>query len=370
MKEHESNLPFVQIKNLTKIFNGYKALDNLYLDIYKGELFCILGGSGSGKTTLLRILAGLDSPDEGSIIVDGIDMKDIPPYKRPINLMFQSYALFPHMNVWDNVAFGLKRERCPKQEITKRVEYMLNMVKLLPYHQRKPHQLSGGQRQRVALARSLIKKPKLLLLDEPLGALDRKLREETQFELIKLQQEIGTTFIVVTHDQEEAMTLASRICIMDSGQISQVADPRTIYENPNCLDVAKFIGSINIFEGQVSEDESTHIRVISNEIENPIYAGYSSNANCSINQNVSIGVRPEKLELTETKPKTQYNWGAGKIVGVVYMGSLSFLRMKLKHSNKILNITVSNIDRHDDDWITGEEVYVTWEPSNLIILTI
>ncbi len=242
-------VPYVRIEKVTKKFGDFIAVDDVSLDIYRGEVFCLLGGSGCGKTTLLRMLAGFEEPTAGKISIDGVDMTGIAPYERPVNMMFQSYALFPHMTVEQNVSFGLKQDKLPRGEIRDRVAAMLELVKLTQFAGRKPHQLSGGQRQRVALARSLVKRPKLLLLDEPLGALDRKLREHTQFELINIQEKLGVTFVVVTHDQEEAMTLASRIGVMNHGEIVQVGTPSDIYEYPTSRFVADFVGSVNLFEG-------------------------------------------------------------------------------------------------------------------------
>ena len=259
--------PFIQIKNVTKKFGEFTAVDNVSLDIYENELFCLLGGSGSGKSTLLRILAGFEDLTSGQVLIDGIDMANIEPWNRPINMMFQSYALFPHMTVAKNIAFGLKRDKVPKKEIEERVAEMLTMMQIEAFADRKPDQLSGGQRQRVALARSLIKRPKLLLLDEPLGALDKKLREETQFELVNIQDKLGVTFVVVTHDQEEAMTLATRIGVMGNGVITQVDEPRDVYEYPSSRFVAEFIGSINLFEGRIYEDEVEHVKIKSKEAD-------------------------------------------------------------------------------------------------------
>jgi putrescine transport system ATP-binding protein len=253
--------PYVEIERVTKTFGDFKAVDDVSLKIYKGEIFCLLGASGCGKTTLLRMLGGFEMPSSGRILIDGEDMTGVPPYERPVNMMFQSYALFPHMNVEQNVAFGLKQDRVPKAEIAERVATMLELVKLGGFAKRRPHQLSGGQRQRVALARSLVKRPKVLLLDEPLGALDKKLREHTQFELIGLQDKLGVTFLVVTHDQEEAMTLASRIGVMDHGEIVQAGTPSEIYEFPSSKFVADFVGSVNIFEGKLIEDEPEYVRI-------------------------------------------------------------------------------------------------------------
>src|SRR6185369_12511670 len=253
--------PYIRIEHVTKKFGEFVAVNNVSLNIYRGELFSLLGGSGCGKTTLLRMLAGFETPTGGKIYIDGVDMAGIPPYDRPTNMMFQSYALFPHMTVEQNVSFGLKQDKYPESEIKQRVSQMLDMVQLTPFAKRKPHQLSGGQRQRVALARSLVKQPKLLLLDEPLGALDKKLREATQFELVNIQEQLGVTFIVVTHDQEEAMTLSSRIGVMNAGQIVQTGTPQEIYEFPNSRFVADFIGSVNLFEGVVTEDEPEYVRI-------------------------------------------------------------------------------------------------------------
>src|SRR5450631_1217270 len=270
--------PYVQIERVTKSFGDFKAVDDVSLNIYRREIFCLLGASGCGKTTLLRMLGGFETPSSGRILIDGEDMTDVPPYERPVNMMFQSYALFPHMNVERNVAFGLKQDRLPKHEIQERVATMLDQVKMSDYAKRMPHQLSGGQRQRVALARSLVKRPKLLLLDEPLGALDKKLREHTQFELISLQDKLGVTFIVVTHDQEEAMTLASRIGVMNHGEIVQSGTPSEIYEFPNSKFVADFIGSVNIFEGKLLEDEPEYVRIGSPELGGTVYVSHGISA--------------------------------------------------------------------------------------------
>jgi putrescine transport system ATP-binding protein len=257
--------PYVSFKNITKRFGDFVAVDDLSLDIFNREFFALLGASGCGKSTLLRMLAGFETPTSGQIILDGVDMTGIPPHRRPVNMMFQSYALFPHMTVGANIAFGLKQEGMATSEIDDRVAKMLKLVKLEQFSKRKPHQLSGGQRQRVALARSVAKRPKLLLLDEPLGALDKKLREETQFELMDLQQELGLTFIVVTHDQEEAMTMADRMAVMDKGRIVQVGTPAETYEAPNSKFIADFIGSVNLFEGEVTKSASGNVEIAAKE---------------------------------------------------------------------------------------------------------
>src|SRR5450432_1149663 len=290
--------PYVQVDRISKSFGEFKAVDDVSLKIYQGEIFCLLGASGCGKTTLLRMLGGFETPSSGRIFIDGEDMTGVPPYERPVNMMFQSYALFPHMNVERNVAFGLKQDRLPKHEIQERVATMLDQVKMSDYAKRMPHQLSGGQRQRVALARSLVKRPKLLLLDEPLGALDRKLREHTQFELLSIQEKLGVTFVVVTHDQEEAMTLSSRVGVMNRGEIVQVGTPRQIYEFPASRFVADFIGSVNMFEGKLIEDEPNYVRIGSPELGGTIYVSHGISA--PPEAIVWAAVRPEKIFMSTT----------------------------------------------------------------------
>ena len=264
---------YVRLIGVTKKFGDFTAIDNVSLDIYQREFFSLLGPSGCGKTTILRMLAGFETPSVGSILLDGENMSEVPPYLRPVNMMFQSYALFPHMTVEKNITFGLKQDKVPQLEIKQRVEEVIELVQLAPFAKRKPHQLSGGQRQRVALARSLVKKPKMLLLDEPLGALDKKLREQTQFELMNIQEQVGLTFVIVTHDQEEAMTVSSRIAVMNHGGIVQVATPTQLYEYPNTRYVSEFIGSVNILEGRVTECGSDHIDIESTEAGCRIHAG-------------------------------------------------------------------------------------------------
>src|SRR5215467_1695433 len=289
----------VRFDGVSKQFSAVAAVERVSLDIFPGEFFALLGPSGCGKTTLLRLLAGLDTPDEGRILLDGEDIASVPPYRRPINMMFQSYALFPHLTVEGNVAFGLKQERLPKTEITARVEQMLALVRLEGLGKRKPHQLSGGQRQRVALARSLVKRPRVLLLDEPLAALDKKLRGETQFELMQLQERLGLTFIIVTHDQQEAMTVADRIGVMDHGRLVQVAAPAEIYEQPNSRWVADFIGEVNLLEGRVSET-GTHGIVVASAAAGRVRA--ASSAPVKSGDTVWLGLRPEKVRITREQP--------------------------------------------------------------------
>jgi putrescine transport system ATP-binding protein len=362
--------PFVRIKNVTKKFGDVYAVSDVSLDIYKSELFCLLGGSGSGKSTLLRMLAGFEEPTSGTIEIDGQDMTHVAPYNRPVNMMFQSYALFPHMNVEQNIAYGLKRDHLPKDEIHRRVEELLALVKLQDYGKRKPHQLSGGQRQRVALARALAKRPKLLLLDEPLGALDKKLREETQFELVKIQETLGVTFIVVTHDQEEAMSLATRIGVMNYGEIAMIGEPTDIYEFPNSKFVAGFIGSVNMVEGVVTEDEPGHVRIRSAELGCDIYVGHG--VDCAPDQILWWAIRPEKIALTRDKPEATE--GANVTRGIVeeigYLGDMSVYQLRLD-SGKHIRVTQTNTVRGNPDAITwDEEVYLSWGDNAGSVLTV
>ncbi len=365
--------PFVRIRNVTKKFGDVAAVDDLSLDIYKGELFCLLGGSGSGKSTLLRMLAGFEVPTSGTIEIDGQDMANVAPYNRPINMMFQSYALFPHMTVWNNIAYGLKRDHMPRGEIAARVDELLKLVKLEAYGERKPHQLSGGQRQRVALARALAKRPKLLLLDEPLGALDKKLREETQFELVKIQETLGVTFIVVTHDQEEAMSLATRIGVMNQGEIAMVGEPTEIYEFPNSRFVANFIGSANMVEGVVTEDEPDHVRINSAELGTDIYVDHG--VDCSPEQILWWAIRPEKMVLTRDRPEAQpgipdgANMVKGYVEDIAYLGDMTVYQVRLENG-RYIRVTKTNALRGDPNAISWDEaVWVSWDGHSGSVLT-
>jgi putrescine transport system ATP-binding protein len=378
---------YIRIENVTKKFGEFVAVSDVSLSIYQGEIFCLLGGSGCGKTTLLRMLAGFETPTAGRIFIDGQDMEGVPPYKRPVNMMFQSYALFPHMSVEGNVAFGLKQEGAPKAEIAERVQAMLSMVKLEQFAKRKPHQLSGGQRQRVALARALIKRPKLLLLDEPLGALDKKLREHTQFELVNLQEKLGVTFVVVTHDQEEAMTLASRIGVMNHGRIVQVGTPHEIYEFPGTRFVSEFIGNVNMFEGRIVEDEPDHVTINSPELGGTIYVGHGVSA--APNAVVWAAVRPEKVMIDRAPPGApsgvpdnvlaqagadaagvpRCNTAQGVVKEIAYMGDVSIYIVQLE-TGKQLRVTQPNTHRHADAPLTWDErVWVSWHESSAVVVT-
>ena len=368
-RDTANNKPFVRIRNVTKKFGDVLAVQDVSLDIYKSELFCLLGGSGSGKSTLLRMLAGFETPTSGTIEIDGQDMTEVPPYNRPVNMMFQSYALFPHMSVEQNIAYGLKRDGLPRAEIAERVAELLALVKLHDYGKRKPHQLSGGQRQRVALARALAKRPKLLLLDEPLGALDKKLREETQFELVKIQESLGVTFIVVTHDQEEAMTLATRIGVMNQGEIAMIGEPTDIYEFPNSRFVAGFIGSVNMVEGIVTEDEPDHVRIRSAELGCDIYVGHG--VDCAPEQILWWAIRPEKMALSREKPEgfDGANVTSGVVEEIAYLGDISVYQVALD-SGKRLRVSQTNSVRGNPDAITWEErVYITWGEDAGSVLT-
>ncbi|KQN73838.1 polyamine ABC transporter ATP-binding protein [Devosia sp. BK] len=369
-RDTANHKPFVRIKNVTKKFGDVSAVNDVSLDIYRSELFCLLGGSGSGKSTLLRMLAGFETPTSGTIEIDGQDMTNVAPYNRPVNMMFQSYALFPHMSVEQNIAYGLKRDHLPKGEIADRVAELLSLVKLQDYGRRRPHQLSGGQRQRVALARALAKRPKLLLLDEPLGALDKKLREETQFELVKIQESLGVTFIVVTHDQEEAMTLATRIGVMNQGEIAMIGEPTDIYEFPNSRFVANFIGSANMVEGVVTEDEPGHVRIRSAELGCDIYVGHG--VDCAPDQLLWWAIRPEKMSLSREKPEALHdaNVTSGVVEEIAYLGDISLYQVALE-SGKRIRVSQTNSVRGNPDAITWEEkVYVTWGDSSGSVLTV
>ena len=358
--------PYVELEHVSKNFGDFAAVNDVSLKIFKGEIFCLLGASGCGKTTLLRMLGGFEAPSAGRILIDGEDMTGVPPYERPVNMMFQSYALFPHMNVEQNVAFGLKQDRVPKAEIRERVAAMLDLVQLGDYAKRRIGQLSGGQRQRVALARSLVKQPKLLLLDEPLGALDKKLREHTQFELVGLQQKLGVTFLVVTHDQEEAMTLASRIGVMNRGELVQAGTPAEIYEFPNSRFVADFIGSVNLFEGKLVEDEPEHVRIASAELGGTLYVGHGISA--APDAVVWAAVRPEKILMSAERPPGPDNVASGVVREIAYLGDLSIYLVRIA-SGKVVRVTRPNIRRHAEAIERDQEVFLSWDPSSPVVVT-
>ncbi|MEJ8570159.1 ABC transporter ATP-binding protein [Microbaculum marinum] len=362
--------PSVQVDSVTKKFGDFIAVNDVSLKIYRGELFCLLGGSGCGKTTLLRMLAGFETPSGGRVLIDGQDVTNVPPYDRPVNMMFQSYALFPHMSVEQNIGYGLKHEKMSKAEVKDRIREMLELVQLGDFARRKPHQLSGGQRQRVALARSLAKKPKLLLLDEPLGALDKKLREQTQFELMNIQYKVGVTFIVVTHDQEEAMTLSTRIAVMDRGQIMQVGAPTDIYEYPDNRFTADFIGSINLFDGIVTGIDNGHVTVTVEGIDTPMTISHTGSL--QLGRPVSVAVRPEKVVIGRDAPAERgSNALRGQVLDLGYFGDRSLYRVKLP-SGRIVLVSHQNIRRARDnerqvDW--DDTVWLSWSPDSALVLT-
>ncbi|MGO4525126.1 ABC transporter ATP-binding protein [Microvirga sp. 2MCAF35] len=360
--------PLIRFDNVTKRFGDAVAVDHLSLNIFEGEFFCLLGPSGCGKTTLMRMLAGFETPSEGTITLGDQSLAGVPPYRRPVNMMFQSYALFPHMSVEKNIAFGLKQDGMPKDQIAERVGEMLRLVQLEKLARRYPSQLSGGQRQRVALARALAKKPKVLLLDEPLGALDKKLREETQFELMDIQHELGMTFVVVTHDQEEAMTMADRIAVMDHGRIAQVATPGEIYEQPKTRFIAEFVGDVNILEGHVQGQENGLWRVKTSSAQGPLTIDDPDEVLHS-GQAVAIAVRPEKMVIQRDPPLSgALNVLTGEVWDIGYLGDWTVYRVKLA-TGEILRVTRANASRfvqNPIDW--DEQVYVTFAPDAAVIL--
>jgi putrescine transport system ATP-binding protein len=363
-----ANAPLVRFVEVSKRFAGVAAVNRLSLDIHHGEFFALLGPSGCGKTTLLRMLAGLETPDEGRILLAGEDLAAVPPHRRPVNMMFQSYALFPHLTVAGNVAFGLHQDRMPKPEITSRVEEMLALVKLEGLGRRKPDQLSGGQRQRVALARSLAKRPKVLLLDEPMAALDKKLREETQFELMDLQARLGTAFVIVTHDQEEAMTVAHRIAVMDRGEIVQVATPAEIYEQPKSRWVAAFIGDVNLIEGGVIATNGSGAVIEDGAGRHYRVAEANGSA---VGTKVAIALRPEKLRIAAAPGAAVpgENVVRGRVWDIGYLGDMSVYKVKLDDGTE-MKASIANVTRLVERPIGwDDEVVLTWAPSAAVLLT-
>lgn len=358
--------PLIRFRNVSKRFGGFTAIDNLTLDIYAKEFFALLGPSGCGKTTMMRMLAGFESVTEGKIELAGEDIAGVPPNQRAVNMMFQSYALFPHLSVWDNIAFGLKRDKKPKAEIEARVAEMLKLTRLEKFAKRKPHQISGGQRQRVALARSLAKAPKLLLLDEPLGALDAKLRQDTQFELMDIQEKTGTTFVIVTHDQEEAMTVASRVAVMDEGRVVQVATPANIYEAPESVYVADFIGDVNIIEGTAKPAGKDAYFVDWGVNQAPLLA--TSEKEFSDGQACHLAIRPEKITISKTKPAEAENAVQGKVLDIAYLGNLSTYHVELQDGQIIKAQTANTrrISRRDITW--EDPVWIQWSKTAGVLL--
>ncbi len=364
MTQPTAKAGYLITERLVKRFDEAVAVDEVSLSIQQGEIFALLGSSGCGKSTLLRMLAGFEKPTSGRILLGDQDVAPLAPYERPINMMFQSYALFPHLDIWENVAFGLKREGLPKDEIKQRVGEMLDLVQLGPYAKRRPHQLSGGQQQRVALARSLAKRPKLLLLDEPLGALDKKLREQTQFELVNIIEKVGVTCVMVTHDQEEAMTMANRIAIMSKGRVLQVGSPEEVYEHPTNRFVADFIGNVNLFEGRLSIDEHDHCAVVTGIGE--IHVGHGVTG--TLNMNMAVAVRPEKIEISKQRPDVSTNLFTGKVREIAYFGSYNTFIVVAADGTRV-KITEANTSHQDLSDITWEDdVYFWWGDRSGVVL--
>ncbi|MFC3612207.1 ABC transporter ATP-binding protein [Lutimaribacter marinistellae] len=358
--------PLIQFQNVTKKFGDFTAIEDLTLDIFEREFFALLGPSGCGKTTMMRMLAGFEKPTSGQIMLAGQDIDPIPPNKRAVNMMFQSYALFPHLTVYENIAFGLRRDRMPKADLEGRVHEMLRLTRLERFSGRKPHQISGGQRQRVALARSLAKAPKLLLLDEPLGALDKKLRQDTQFELMDIQEKTGTTFVIVTHDQEEAMTVASRVAVMNDGKLMQVATPDRIYETPNSVYVADFIGDVNIIEGKATATGDETYGVDWGEGRAPLVA--KSARPFSDGQACHLAIRPEKVAISAERPEEAANAVQGKILDIAYLGNLSTYHVEIA-GGTIVKAQTANTRRIARRSFTWEDtVWLSWTATAGVLL--
>ena len=358
---------YVRLDRVRKEFDGFVAVDEVSLDIRQGEIFALLGASGCGKSTLLRMLAGFEKPTRGKVWVDGQDLTPLPPYERPVNMMFQSYALFPHMTVEQNIAFGLKQDRHSKPEIAKRVAEMLGIVQMTKFAKRKPHQLSGGQQQRVALARSLAKSPKLLLLDEPMGALDKKLRSQMQLELANIIERLGVTCVMVTHDQEEAMTMATRIAVMDSGRILQIGTPDEIYEQPANRFTAEFIGSVNLFDGHIEDDEKDYATIRTPALAHPIHVGHGLTG--FEGQPVAFSLRPEKVAVSKEEPAQPHNKARGSIEDIAYFGSHSVYHVRLPSGQKVL-ANFANSQRWASERFTwNDEVWLSWAENAGVVLT-
>ncbi|MFO1493252.1 MAG: polyamine ABC transporter ATP-binding protein [Lysobacterales bacterium] len=358
---------YLVIDAVRKEFDGFVAVDDVSIKIRQGEIFALLGASGCGKSTLLRSLAGFEKPTAGRIILAGQDMTALPPYDRPINMMFQSYALFPHMTVEQNVAFGLKQDKVPKDTLEKRVAEMLALVQMTRYAKRKPHQLSGGQQQRVALARSLAKGPKLLLLDEPMGALDKKLRSQMQLELVDIIEKLGVTCVMVTHDQEEAMTMAHRIAIMEAGRIRQIGSPDEIYEQPNSRYTAEFIGSVNLFEGKIDKDEKDYITIASPQLAHPIYVAHGVTGFSGMD--VAFALRPEKVRISKEEPVEAHNKARGTIEDIAYFGSHSVYHIRLASGMKVMCNFVNQQRWASEGFTWNDAVWVSWGDLEGVVLT-
>jgi len=359
--------PKMRAKDVSVYYGDKLAIDNVSIDIPARFVTAFIGPSGCGKSTLLRCLAGFERPTKGRIVLDGQDIVDLPPYERPINMMFQSYALFPHMTVEQNIAFGLKQDGMPRADIARRVEEMLALVQMGKYARRRPHQLSGGQQQRVALARSLAKSPKLLLLDEPMGALDKKLRSQMQLELVNIVERLGVTCVMVTHDQEEAMTMAHRIAIMDAGWIRQLGTPDEIYEQPSCRFTAEFIGSVNLIEGRIKDDEKDFITIASPALESLAYVGHGVTG--FEGQDVALALRPEKIAVSKDEPSQPHNKVRGTIEEIAYFGSHSVFHVRLPGGTKILANMINSQRWASEKFTWNDSVWLSWDDQAGVVLT-
>jgi putrescine transport system ATP-binding protein len=358
---------YLRIDGVRKAFDDVVAVDDVSLDVRQGEIFALLGASGCGKSTLLRVLAGFERPTRGQVWLDGQDLTPLPPYERPVNMMFQSYALFPHMTVEQNIAFGLRQDRHSRDEVARRVAEMLAIVQMGPFARRKPHQLSGGQQQRVALARSLAKSPKLLLLDEPMGALDKKLRSQMQLELVNIVERLGVTCVMVTHDQEEAMTMATRIAVMDSGRILQVGTPDEIYEQPATRFVAQFIGSVNLFEGRIAQDEADFATIVAPALTFPVHVGHGLTG--FEGQAVAFSLRPEKVVVTKDEPAAPHNKARGRIEDIAYFGSHSVYHVQLPSGAKVMANFANSRRWASERFTRNDEVWLGWAEDAGVVLT-
>ena len=358
---------YLQVRGVSKDFDSFRAVDDVTFNIRKGEIFALLGASGCGKSTLLRVLAGFEEPTAGSMVLDGDDLGGLPPHRRPVNMMFQSYALFPHMTVENNIAFGLKQEGVGRAEIADRVAELLRLVRMTEYARRKPHQLSGGQQQRVALARSLAREPKLLLLDEPMGALDRKLRGQMQLEVVDIIERRGVTCVMVTHDQDEAMTMADRIGIMERGRILQIGEPDEIYEQPACRFTAEFIGSVNILDGRVAEDYPDYVVIRADALEAPVYVGHGITGYEQME--VAVAIRPEKMTLSHSEPEGAYNKARGVIKDIAYFGSHSAYHVRLPSGFVMRTITLNAERWASERFNWDDEVWIGWNDNSAVVLT-
>jgi putrescine transport system ATP-binding protein len=358
---------FVRLQDVTKIFGETVAVQSVNLAIERTEIFALLGSSGCGKSTLLRMLAGFEPVTSGQIFLDGEDITDLAPYARPVNMMFQSYALFPHMSVEANVAFGLKQEKVPSSEIHERVYEALELVQMSPFAKRRPHQLSGGQQQRVALARSLVKRPKLLLLDEPMSALDKQIRHTTQIELVRLLEQLGVTCFMVTHDQEEAMTMANRVAVMTEGKIRQIGTPQEVYAYPNSRFVAGFIGSTNLFDGVISVDQPSHIMIESEDLPRAFYVDHGVSE--PLGMAVSVSLRPEQIRVARVAPAQEHNWAHGMVSHLAWMGSYALYQIRLDSGKTIEASVPSQVLATSELPGIDDEVYVSWGNDSVTVLS-